>query len=95
MLDAMASHATTSSLTDDAHMEVFNKTLAFYCALVEKGCAFSSTVDFPESSDTIKQENDPPLDVEELPTNPRWRKAYKCNGRLELQYDNYNQLYIQ
>ena len=80
---------------DDAHVEVFNKTLAFYCALVEKGCAFSSAVDFPESSDTIEQENDPLLDVEELPTNPRRRKTYKCNGRLELQYDNYNQPYIQ
>ena len=93
-LDATASHAAASSPRDNAHVEVFNKTLAFYCALVEKGCAFSSAVDFPESSDTIEQENDPPLDVEELPTNPHWHKTYKCNGRLELQYENYDQPYI-
>ena len=79
----------------DAHVEVFNKTLAFYCALIEKGCAFSSAVDVPESSNTIEQENNPLLDVEELPTNPHRRKTYKCNGWLEPQYNNYNQPYIQ
>ena len=76
-------------------MEVFHKTLAFFCALSEKRCAFSSADDFPESSDTIEQENDPPLDVEELLMNNRRCKAQKCRSQLELWYDNYNQPYIQ
>ena len=76
-------------------MEVFHKTLAFFCALIEKGCAFSSVDDFPQSSNIIEQENDPPLDGEEFPTGNRRRKANKCSGRLELRYNKYNQPYIQ
>ncbi|KAF8545872.1 hypothetical protein OG21DRAFT_1528201, partial [Imleria badia] len=80
---------------NNAHMEVFHKTLAFFCALSKKGCAFSSANDFPESSDTIEQENDPLLVAEELPMNNCRHKAHKCHGQLKLRYDNYNQLYIQ
>lgn len=90
-----ASHAAASLPMDNAHTEVFHKTLAFFCALSEKGCAFSSVDDFPESSDTVEQENNPPLNVEELPTNNRRHKAHKCHGQLELRYDDYNQPYIQ
>lgn len=92
-----ASRSAVSSPADDAHVEVFHKTLAFFCALTEKGCAFSSAVDFPESSDTVEQENEPlaHADAEELPMNPRRRKARKCRGQLELRHDNYNQPYIQ
>ena len=90
-----AFHATASMSTDDAHVEVFHKTLAFFCTLSEKGCAFSSADNFPELSDTIEQENNPPLVAEELPMNSHRRKAHKCHSELELWYDNYNQPYIQ
>ena len=95
LLDMAISHATSYSPTDNAHVEVFHKTLAF----IEKGCAFSSVTDFPDSSDTIKQENNPPGDAEgvddELPRSNHKRKAHMCIGELELKHDDYNQLYIQ
>lgn len=50
ILPNMAASYTASCLpTDDVHMEVFHKTLAFYCALVVKGCAFASSIDFLDS----------------------------------------------
>ena len=98
-LDMAISHATSYSPTDNAHVEVFHKTLGFYCALVEKGCAFSLVADFPDSSDTIEQENNPPGDAEgvddELPRSNCKRKARMCIGELELKHDDYNQPYIQ
>lgn len=53
----MASGSHSSTVQDDAHYEVFLKMLGFFCALINKGYAFSSTANFPDSSDTIKQEN--------------------------------------
>ncbi|KAF8122014.1 hypothetical protein EV363DRAFT_1405257 [Boletus edulis] len=91
--DTAVSHAAASSPTDSAHVEVFQKTLAFFCALSEKGCGFSSADDFP-ACDTIEQENDPPLDIEESSMNNRRRKTHRCHGQLELRHDNYNQPYI-
>ena len=87
------SHVASLSPTDDAHVEVFQKTLAFYCALIAKGCVFSSAVDFPDSSDTIEQENNPPLDADD--ESLKKRKVPNCYGSLELKYDSYNQPYIQ
>ena len=98
-LEAAASHATSHMPTDDAHMEVFNKTLGFFCALIEKGCAFSSVTNFPDSSHTIEQENISSADPEDVggesQNNSRKRKVRKCHGLLELRYDTYNQPYIQ
>ena len=52
-------HTASYLPTDNAHMEVFHKTLGFYCTLVEKGCVFSSVANFPDSGDMVKQENNP------------------------------------
>lgn len=95
-LEAVALRAATHTPIDNAHAEVFNKTLGFFCALIEKGCSFSSVVDFPESSDTIQQENDV-ADAEIIDDSLRSRKhkSRKCHGRLELRHDGYNQPYIQ
>ena len=90
-----ASHSAPSLPVDSAHVEVFHKTLAFFCALIEKGCAFSSVDDFLGSGNAIEQQNIPPLNAEELPMNTRRRKANKCYGQLELRLDDYNQPYIQ
>ena len=38
------------------HEEVFNKTIAFYCALLEKGCAFDVKKDGIEFDDLIEGE---------------------------------------
>lgn len=89
-------HVSSHSPTDDAHVEVFQKTLAFYCALVAKGCAFSSAIDLPDSSDMIEQENNPPVDADgESLRDNRKRKVPNCYGAPELKYDSYNQPYIQ
>ena len=89
-------HVASLSPTDDAHVEVFQKTLAFYCALVVKGCAFSSAVDFPDLSDMIEQENNPQVDADDdSPKDSRKRKIPNCYSTLKLRYDSYNQPYIQ
>ncbi|KAG9309526.1 hypothetical protein JVU11DRAFT_10503 [Chiua virens] len=95
LLHTTALHAAASSPTDNAHVEVFHKTLGFYCALIKKGCAFSSADDFPDSSDTVKQENKSPLALCTKELSMRKRRTPKCNSRLELLYDGYNQPYIQ
>ena len=100
-VEATASHTTSHVPTDNAHIEVFNKTLGFFCALVEKECAFSCVADFPDSGDTIEQENNCPVDPEDVDADSESRnnthkcKVRKCHGRLELRYDTYNQPYIQ
>ena len=83
---------------DDTHSEVFLKTFGFFCALKDKGCAFSSHADFSGSSDSVLQDNDHVIvesnDESNEPSCRRCRVA-KCRGRLVLLYDKYNQPYIK
>lgn len=93
LLDMAASHHAASP-TDNAHVKVFHKTLAFFCTLVEKVCVFSSMDNFPQLSNIIEQENDFLFDGEEFPIGNCRHKANKCFGQLKLWYNNYNQPYI-
>ncbi|KAG6377394.1 hypothetical protein JVT61DRAFT_15190 [Boletus reticuloceps] len=79
---------------DDVHSEVFLKTFSFFCVLLDKGCAFSSHADFPDSSDTVLQENNPVIVKSDDECDHRC-KMVKCCGWLILLYDKYNQPYIK
>ncbi|KIK79500.1 hypothetical protein PAXRUDRAFT_16302 [Paxillus rubicundulus Ve08.2h10] len=100
LIKASTLAATTRTPQDDAHREVFLKTIGFYYALINKGCAFSSTTDFPESSDTIQQENDT-LDnaendnIDDAQSSRHKCKVPRCRGRLVLKFNNFHQPYIQ
>ncbi|KAF8833986.1 hypothetical protein BDN67DRAFT_915867, partial [Paxillus ammoniavirescens] len=99
-IEASTLDTTARTPQDDAHREVFLKTIGFYCALVDKGCAFSSTTDFPDSSDTIQQENDTLDDAENnnidhARSSRRKHKVPRCHGQLVLKFDNFHQPYIQ
>ncbi|KAF8835761.1 hypothetical protein BDN67DRAFT_984400 [Paxillus ammoniavirescens] len=91
--------ATAHTPQDDAHHKVFLKTIGFYCALVDKGCTFSSTTDFPDSSDTIQQENNT-LDnaendnIDHTRSSCHKRKVPRCHRRLVLKFNNFHQPYI-
>ena len=83
---------------DDVHSEVFLKTFGFFCALKDKGCAFSSHADVSGFSDSILQENDHAIvefDDDSDEPGCRCRKVAKCRGRLVLLYNKYNQPYIK
>ena len=62
--------STPSSSNDDsAEAEVFNKTLAFFCAITERGCSFDvdlhgahiDSLDFNSESRTTHESCDAPL----------------------------------
>lgn len=87
---------------DDAHNEVFMKTISFFCALTEKGCAFSSAVEADLDS-TVEHVLDSATDatgmlVDDLhnPVHSRQHgKGRKCRARLVLRHDEFNQPYIE
>ncbi|KAF7333550.1 hypothetical protein MSAN_02419900 [Mycena sanguinolenta] len=94
----------------EAKREVFLKTLAFYCTLVEKGCAFDIRADTEslglthldddgnESESDKSESND---SDEETGTNvlrDSRRKAasrFSCKGKLKLSHDEYHRAFIQ
>ncbi|KIJ21162.1 hypothetical protein PAXINDRAFT_6932 [Paxillus involutus ATCC 200175] len=87
---------------DDAHREVFLKTVNFYCALVEKGCVFVSTIDYPNASERLQHGNtvdDTEPDNFEFGRQSRscrrCRKGKNCRGQLVLCYNIYQQPFIQ
>ncbi|KAF7374227.1 hypothetical protein MSAN_00305500 [Mycena sanguinolenta] len=94
----------------EAKREVFLKTLAFYCTLVEKGCAFDIRADTESlgfthldddgnESESDKSESDD--SDEETGTNvlrDSRRKApsrFSCKGKLKLSHDEYHRGFIQ
>jgi hypothetical protein len=79
-----------------AKEEVFNKTLAFFCSLYDKGCSFDALVDgedfnlvdhrygegFQESSeDELESQRD---------CRSHQRAGPSCKGKIEMHVDKYN-----
>lgn len=85
----MASAFDPDSQSDN--VTIFSKTLAFFCALQERGCPFkslgehnvSAAEEYPDSS--LSPEDYLDLTEEE---------PHKCTGRLALRTNDQNQSYI-
>ncbi|KAJ7633292.1 hypothetical protein FB45DRAFT_1148985 [Roridomyces roridus] len=90
-----------------AKREVFFKTIAFYCTLVEKGCAFElkdtgdadvSAVE--DTSDDSESESRDDSDTEVSTSRKRDRrfrtaKGRTCKGTLEMRQDEFGRSFIQ
>ncbi|KAF4600363.1 hypothetical protein EYR38_004988 [Pleurotus pulmonarius] len=74
-----------------AEEEVFTKTLAFYCALVEKGCDVH--VERPPSDDSGSDFADNAPSISTTSRQPKRRAG--CTGRLVIKRNTFNRPYIQ
>ncbi|KAJ6452183.1 hypothetical protein C8R47DRAFT_998159 [Mycena vitilis] len=76
---------------EEAKKEIFLKTLAFYCTLVEKGCAFDSDDSGSDSDDSDTQTGT------RIIKDCRRRKPSKsvCKGKIELRLNEYGRSFVQ
>ncbi|KAF5382081.1 hypothetical protein D9615_004312 [Tricholomella constricta] len=88
-LPLFSRHSVRSTGTADE--EVFMKTLAFFCAIQEKGCGFDASIDL-DGDFTIC--NVPEGDNDASNFRGKERNT-TCRGRLLFQCDKYSQWYIQ
>ncbi|KAK7022501.1 hypothetical protein R3P38DRAFT_3317686 [Favolaschia claudopus] len=93
----------------EAKKEIFLKTLAFYCTLMEKGCAFDVcadgedittgglTGDEPESDSESDGESETEMTGTTVVKDCRRKKptGSVCKGKLELRCDEYGRSLIQ
>ncbi|KAJ7219839.1 hypothetical protein C8J57DRAFT_1095131 [Mycena rebaudengoi] len=89
---------------DTAEKEVFDKTLAFFCALLEKGCAFDPATDDVEvdendldsdSDSDCNSDSDDSNSSHMQPSNRRRPKDPTCRGKLVFKSDEYGRPLIQ
>lgn len=79
-----------------AEQEVFNKTFAFFCVLLEKGCMFDVEKDGAQFEDVISGEHtDFEADSEE-DSDTAWQQASGlCRGQMVICTDALGRPYIQ
>ena len=91
--------------------EVFNKTLAFYCVLLEKGCTFDVKKDGIEFDDLIEgeeteretsspiedSESELEFDFEDITSYDSRRKhsTFHCPGQMVMRSNRHGRPYIQ
>jgi len=88
--------------------EVFNKTLAFYCVLLEKGCTFDVEKDGMEFDDLVEgeetdgetssiEDSEAEFDLEDITSYDSRRKhsAFRCPGRMVIHSNRLGRPYIQ
>ena len=78
------------------------KTIVFFCALTEKGCAFMSAADtdlelgfehvLDDTTDTTGTLMD---DLHNSARSRRHGKGRRCHGQLMFRHDEFNQPYIE
>ncbi|KAJ7493180.1 hypothetical protein B0H11DRAFT_2277283 [Mycena galericulata] len=86
---------------DSPAKEVFNKTLAFFCTLVEKGCAFDPETDDTEfgslaDSDSDSDSTDSDSESSDVVFRSRQRaRDPTCHGQLLFKSDEYGRPFIE
>jgi hypothetical protein len=84
--------------------EIFMRTLAFFCALIEKGCAFNIETDSKHFIQDDRHDWESEIssgseaDSEEQEVTDCWRKTSslkKCKGKLVMCFGKYRQHFIQ
>lgn len=82
--------------------EVFNKTLAFYCVLLEKGCSFDVEKDGIEFDDLVESEEtdgetSSTEDSEDITSYDSRRKhsAFRCPGQMVICLTRHGRPYIR
>lgn len=101
--DALSSQSFLAA--DTAAKEVFVKTLAFFCALQEHGCAFNDTREFTtvtQGSDSDADANDEdgcvsPAETQRTAAVRRRCRIMSrpCRGQLTMRRDHFNRAFIQ
>ena len=95
--DTRAAAALLALRPTTAEEEVFLKTLAFFCTLVEKGCAFDAcddAVDFMGIQCNDFTDSDEESDTERNCRRQR-HATKKCQGKMIIRYDKYNRPFVQ
>lgn len=88
-----------------AKEEVFNKTLAFFCALLDKGCSFNIAVDGEDYSNITEHEDnistteltDEYSETMDSGRDCRFRSgnANSCKGKIGMYDDMYGRPFVQ
>ncbi|KAF8811810.1 hypothetical protein BYT27DRAFT_7240198 [Phlegmacium glaucopus] len=85
-----------------ANEEVFTKTLAFYCALIEKGCGFDAKMDASgdfQLTDELEIDSLPEFECgDQLEVEQPQRKGSSsrtCSSRIVLKTNQYGQPFVQ
>lgn len=82
---------------DNAKREVFLKTFAFFCSLMEHGCAFMASlecVSLDDDTDDVSSMASAAIDDEYNATRHS-SHVNSCQGKLVMRVDIFNQHYIQ
>ena len=106
MITADRSYASQLTSLNTAEKEVFLKTLGFFCVLKERGCPFtpedvshaediSDPVDASLTCDQYMENIDVVLDNGALPSSRRPSAKLRCQSKLVMEIDTYNQPFIQ
>ncbi|KAG2116152.1 hypothetical protein DEU56DRAFT_748432 [Suillus clintonianus] len=85
---------------DSAKREVFLKTFAFFCSLVEHGCAFMASpecvgMDRDDADSDDVSMTSTVMDDEEGTTRHLSSASSTCQGKLVMRVDRFNRRYIQ
>lgn len=77
--------------------EVFNKTLALYCVLLDKGCSFDIGRDGTEFEVLVEGEEPETEDSEDLTNYDSRQKhfPFRCQGQMVICSDRLGRHYIQ
>lgn len=89
--------------TASAAQELFNRTLAFFCVLHDKGCAFDSDVESNDdpwgaSLGSADSDDDTDSDSDQEMGEPRrmFDRTKTCSGKIKICYHSrYNRPYLQ
>jgi hypothetical protein len=97
------SAASTTHETPDAWQEVFQKTLALFCAVQESGCPFHA-----DEASELSSSSDEDEELESLDTPPAQnlyevlrdgraleQDPKKCQGRICFSRDRYHRPFLQ
>lgn len=82
--------------TNNSHI-IFSKLQLYKTFFQDNKCYVSTTTDMPDIYylDSIAEENDKIILINEIQDNELYDKSYNCNGLFKIELDNLEHVYVQ